>query len=204
MKYLRDICRERCFKPNGILHVGASMLEEAEQYRDELGVKTVIWVEAQPHSERRSERAKWFDQVLYEQTPFSDKTEVVELRFASNEVSSSILPFKRHSEIYPDIVVTKTIPVVAVRADEFLVGRWPIEIDTLVLDVQGAELKVLKGLGELLTQIKLAWIETNLNELYEGCPLQPELDDWMAKHGFPNRDFQEIHKDEWGECAWWR
>jgi FkbM family methyltransferase len=178
------------------------MLEEAEQYQG-MGVKKVIWVEAQPESERRQEQAKRYGQILHEFTAFSDGKWNAVLRIASNEVSSSILPFAGHSRIYPDIVVTKEIPIKTVRADEFF-KDFPPEIDTLVLDVQGAELNVLKGMGDLLRQIKTAWLEVNVTELYEGCALQPELDDWMAKAGFPNRDFQMIHQPEWGECLYWR
>lgn len=200
---LKELSEKHGFKPTGILHVGAGMLEEAEQYRD-MGVEKVIWVEALPHSEDRFSRANEFGHELYEGTPFSDRQEDVILRVASNLVSSSILPFKRHSEVYSDIVVTKEIPMLAVPAADRLRGAFPPEIDTLVLDVQGAELKVLRGMGKLLDQIQRAWLEVNLKEMYAGCVLKPELDDWMAKAGFVNTEFFPVHDEEWGEALYWR
>lgn len=191
------------FKPTGILHVGAAMLEEAEVYHQLVGEK-VMWVEAQPHSPLRKERADKFGQILFENVPFSDKTEPVILSITNNEVSSSILPLKRHSEIYPDIVVTQALRAYAARADDFFEAGLPSDINTLVLDVQGAELKVLKGMGKLLDQIEWIWAEVNLKELYEGCVLKPELDHWLAQHGFPLQEFFPVHHGEWGESLYRR
>lgn len=201
---LKELSEKHGFKPTGILHVGAAMLEEAEQYRD-MGVEKVIWVEALPDDEKRAERAKLFDHVLFQSCPLSDKTEIVEFQVASNSVSSSILPLKRHADVYPDIVVDKTLTMMTFRAD-FYFGIYGFlqEIDTLVLDVQGAELKVLRGMGKLLDQIQRAWLEVNLKEMYAGCVLKPELDDWMAKAGFVNTEFFPVHDEEWGEALYWR
>lgn len=205
MKYLCDVCADHGIKPTGILHVGAAMLEEAEQYRD-MGVKKVIWVEADKPSKRRQARAHEFGHDLFEYTALSDKREGVEFRVASNEASSSILPFARHSVIYPDIVVSESRPMFSERADEVFKDEYalPIEIDTLVLDVQGAELKVLRGMGKLLDQIKTAWLEINATELYTGCALRPDIEMWMRDKGFVNSDFQWVHQEEWGEELFWR
>lgn len=200
---LKELSEKHGFVPTGILHVGAGMLEEAEQYRD-MGVKTVIWVEALPHDDKRSARAKEFGNTLYEQCPLSDRMENVILLVASNSCSSSIMPFLRHSEIYPEVVVTNQYILCSFRGDQFLAYRFPPEIDTLVVDVQGAELRVVRGLGELMERIKRAWIEVNLKEQYEGAVLKPELDDWMAKSGFVNNEFYPAHPDEFGDSFYWR
>lgn len=201
---LKELSEKHGFKPTGILHIGAAMLNEAELYK-ELGVERVIWVEALPHDEARAARAESFGHVLYENLPLSDNTEFVWFQAASNWVSSSMLPFKRHAEVYPDITVKKLVPMIAVRAEDFF--EWiplPPEIDTLVIDVQGAELKVLRGMGKVLDQMKRCFLEVNLKEMYDGCVLKPELDDWMAKAGFGNSEFYPVHDDEWGESYFWR
>jgi FkbM family methyltransferase len=200
---LSDLAQKHGFKPKGILHVGAGWLEEAQQYED-MGVKAVIWVEADYPREQRQKRATQFGHALYECLPLSDRCECVDFRVASNDASSSILPFARHSTIYPDIVVKETHKMLTLRADQvFNEGLVP-DIDTLVLDVQGAELKVLRGMGKLLDQIQRIWAEVNLKELYTGCVLKPELDDWLAKAGFGNSEFYPVHQEEWGECLYWR
>lgn len=201
---LKELSEKHSFKPTGILHVGASELNEAQLYKD-MGVRTVIWVEALPHEDRRSAKAKEFGHVLFQACPFSDQQEIVEFQVTSNEVSSSILPLKRHAEVYPDIFVKKTLTMMTFRADFwFELYGFPEEIDTIVIDVQGAELKVLRGMGKLLDQIQRAFLEVNLKEMYDGCVLKPELDDWMAKAGFVNSEFYPVHDEEWGEGYWWR
>lgn len=200
---LKDLFEKHQFHVNGILHVGAGWLEEAQLYSD-MGVKKVIWVEALPATHKRRERAEQFGHELIEAIPFSDRTELVTLRVASNSVSSSILPFKRHSEIYPDIVVEEEIKALSLRADQVFQDHFPKEIDTLVLDVQGAELKVLRGMGKLLNQIQRIFTETNLTEMYEGCVLEPQLRDWLAKRGFVNWETFDVHLEEWREAFAWR
>jgi FkbM family methyltransferase len=200
---LPDLFRVHGWKCGGIMHVGAAMLEEAEDYQS-MGNPRVIWIEALPKSERRESRAHEFKQTLYERLAFSDAREPVKLRVASNEASSSILPFGRHSAIYPDIVVTQEIDMESRRPDEFFGDKFPPEIDTLVLDVQGAELKVLKGMGRLLNQIQRIWCEVNLKELYTGCALKPELDAWLKEAGFPHSEEHPVHLEEWSEALYWR
>lgn len=200
---LKELSEKHGFKPTGILHIGASELNEAQIYKD-MGVSKVIWVEALPHDEKRENKAKEFGHELFEHLPLSDKCECIEFYVSNNEVSSSMLPFKRHAEVYPDIVVKKKLRMMTVRADTLFGKGLPPEIDTLVIDVQGAELKVLEGMGKLLEQIQRAFLEVNLKEMYSGCVLKPELDDWMAKAGFGNSEFYPVHDEEWGEGFWWR
>lgn len=200
---LAELATKHGFKPTGILHIGAGWLEEAEQYRN-MGVSRVIWVEADKPSDRRQKRATEFGHELYEFTPLSDKMECVEFSVASNEASSSILPFARHSELYPDIVVKEKRLQLALRADQLFNGQLSVDIDTLVLDVQGAELKVLKGMRRMIDQIQRAFVEVNLRELYTGCVLKPELDDWMWKAGFGHMEEYPVHLEEWQEQFFWR
>jgi len=199
---LAEFCKLKSIKPKGILHVGACMLEEAQHYKD-LGVDRVIWVEALPHDPARRARAAEFGHELHEFTPLSDRIETVSLRVASNIVSSSILPFKRHSEIYPDIIVKDEIPAITQRGDK-LFNYFPPEIDAMCVDVQGAELKVLKGMGMLLDQINVIYAEVNLRELYDGCVLKDELSTWLKQQGFVNQEFFPVHLEEWEEGAFWR
>lgn len=200
---LEEAIKKCGLKPSGILHVGAGMLEEADLY-SRLGIETVVWVEALPQSELRSERARHFKHMLYERLALSDYDGAGVLRVASNAVSSSILPFWRHSVIYPDIVVEKELPVRTRRADTFFDGKFPPEIDVLVTDCQGADFLVIKGMGKLLNQIKAVLSEVMLTELYQGQALKTEMENWMAGQGFTHCCFHEVHKGEWGDELFWR
>ena len=52
------------------------------------------------------------------------------------------------------------------------------------LDVQGAELLVLKGAEERINNIKVIWIEVSKVEFYESQPLENEVRKFMKKSGF--------------------
>ena len=201
---LAEIARRFGFAPTGILHVGASACNEAEVYQ-QMGIRTVIWIEALPPLKHRQDRAKYFGHTLYESTPFSDRQESIKLQVASNAVSSSILPFHRHSVLYPDIVVKEEIPTKTIRADKFFDGHaFPPEINTLVIDAQGADLRVIKGMGGLLDRMDVVVCEVFLTELYSGSDLKPEIERHMATAGFRMVEFEEVHKGEWGNCLFLR
>lgn len=56
--------------------------------------------------------------------------------------------------------------------------------DYLKLDVQGAELDVLKGATDLLGNCLMAEVEVEFVPIYEGQPLFAEVDAFMRAHGF--------------------
>ena len=66
-----------------------------------------------------------------------------------------------------------------------------------VVDVQGAELDVLKGSGSLLDQCKFLELEVSTNEFYQGQPKFNEIQEWLRLQGFfaiwePSENLQEF------------
>lgn len=197
----REVVEIRDIKPRGVLHVGAAMLEEAEDYQA-MNVLRVIWVEAMPASLARMARALIFEHELYEGIALSDTCGPGILHTTSNECSTSLLPLKRHNDLYPGVKQLEDVATELKRADKLF--KRLNGIDTLVVDVQGMELPVLRGMGKLLSKIKWCWLEVNETELYEGCTLKPELDDWMAKAGFGLSEYFPNMPGEWGDCFFCR
>ena len=63
--------------------------------------------------------------------------------------------------------------------------EWDLKnFDHWVLDVQGAELLVLKGSGNLINFCKSIFIEISNVDAFEGGVLWPELDDWLKNNQF--------------------
>lgn len=58
------------------------------------------------------------------------------------------------------------------------------KIGLLKIDVQGAELEVLKGGRDLLSRTEFAWIEVSFKELYHQSPLFSDIVSFMESQGF--------------------
>jgi FkbM family methyltransferase len=98
--------------------------------------------------------------------------------------SSSLLRPDRHLDVHPWVHFESMIEV-KTETLEGVCGREGIsDIDLVHLDVQGAELSVLKGAGSLLGRIGAIWMEVEAVPLYEGQPLKSDVERFMTRHGF--------------------
>ncbi len=74
----------------------------------------------------------------------------------------------------------------------------------LLWTFRGVELRVLKSLGDLLHNFKFVQSEVNLEELYEGCCLIDELDEYLNNFGF-KRTITKLWDDGavgWGDALY--
>jgi FkbM family methyltransferase len=85
----------------------------------------------------------------------------------------------------------------AVRFDSLGIKK----IDFVHLDVQGAELKVLDGMGEVLDAVKMIWCEVATVSLYDGQPLKAEVEKYLSFKGF-KKTKDTSHK--FGDQLWQR
>lgn len=190
----------------GVLHIGASEGQEAQAYQD-LGVERVVWIEADP---------KIFLKLKYHLRRFpnqeavlacvSDREEETLFNIANNGgQSSSLLEFGTHSQVHPEVKFSSKIAVTTKRIDS-LDHDWE-GLDFLNIDLQGAELMALKGMGKVLDQFKYAYLEVNWRHLYKDCPLFPELVQFMKEKGFKCKEWQECGNTFWGDAffmkEWW-
>lgn len=97
--------------------------------------------------------------------------------------TSSVLPADKKLLGHEIDISGKTIPVLAKTLDE-VAGSTTGTIDLLKIDVQGAELDVLKGGTKTLERTHFAWIEVSFKPLYEGSALFADIQQFMEAHGF--------------------
>jgi FkbM family methyltransferase len=89
-------------------------------------------------------------------------------------MSSSILPPKRHLDIYPSVSFPETCRVVGYRLDDIVKSLYnskslrQMEYEMLYLDVQGAELHVLRGSSQLIETAKYIYTEVGTGDGYRG------------------------------------
>jgi FkbM family methyltransferase len=107
-----------------------------------------------------------------------------ELQVSANRVSSSLLPMaERHLRTAPESAVTGAVEVEVARLDGLDAVR-PDERAYLKIDVQGAELDVLRGAAATLPSVRLLEAELSTVTLYEGQPLIGEVIQHVQQAGF--------------------
>lgn len=189
----------------GVLHCGSSWGQEADAYAS-LGISRVIWVEALPDVYRKlvENVARYPEHVPLWACLSDTDGDVVNFNVADNGgQSSSFLEFGTHRQAHPGVHFVKSMEMVTTRLDTLL-QQNDVVLGTgwfLNVDVQGAELKVLKGIGELLRCFEHAYVEVNLDHLYKGCPLIGEIDAYMDGFGFVRKE-TKMTKQGWGDACY--
>jgi len=179
---LSELYKKYHINPTGVLHIGASLGQEAETYHQH-GLK-VIWVEAiRDVYKQLCRNVLKYTGTISINACVSDKDgDIVDFNISNNEgQSSSLFEFGTHTIEHPGIVFTEKTRLHTARVDTLLRDRKiePHEYDFVNLDIQGAELLALKGMD--LTHIRYVYIEVNERELYKGCPLLPEIDAYLKR-----------------------
>lgn len=173
-------------KPKGVLHVGANRGEEAPIY-NELGIKKVIWIEANEDIFKQlvNNIAQYPDQSAMCYCIGDEHDKPVTFHVSNNgSQSSSVLELGTHKIQHPEVHYIDHKPMVTKRIDKLFEDNFPKEIDFINLDVQGFEGNVLKGMGDLLHQIKWAYIEVNKAAVYEKCLQVDDIDFYLSSFGF--------------------
>lgn len=201
----RNLFPKYNINPKGVLHIGANVGEEAPIY-NQLGITDVYWIEANYNliSKLKQNVDPFYHKVITACIGDSDGQEVV-FNISNNAgQSSSYLEFGTHKTAHPDVHYTDHIIMKTCRIDTiFNVHRLGIPLfDFLNIDLQGAELKALKGMGELLHQFKWAYLEVNKEELYKGCALVGEIDEYMLTFGFKRVETKWCGNTGWGDALY--
>lgn len=185
------------------MHCGASLGQEvAEYYKN--GIEHSIWIEALPSI---------YAQLLINLLPYKDAIAIKEcvsdvdgkevlFNVANNEgQSSSLLEFGTHIKEHPTVKFVNRIKMETIRLDT-LIKKYRLDMskyDFLNIDLQGAELMALKGLGDYLKGFKYLYLECNRAELYKSCPMVEELDEYVKPFGFERVETKWTGAG-WGDC----
>ena len=195
---------------NGVIHVGAHRGEEINEYGD-LGAKTVIWVEANPEV---------FDEMCIMLTNAEANIDSHAFQYAAstedhgtaefnryygpdaghlvgNKGCSSLLKAEgRFEEWYKDTIEVETITIDTLLEEE---GFNVEDFQLLNMDVQGAELMVLRGSEKVLDNVK--WITTEAtweDPDYIDNVMYDELKSFLESKGFVETQIIP-HAENWGD-----
>jgi FkbM family methyltransferase len=171
----------------GLIHVGANSGQERQQYaKHDLDV---LWIEPHPTVFQELERnIAPFRKQRAIQSLITDSDDLThEFHVSSNSgASSSILKFKHHKDIWPQVYFTGTITLTSVTLDTLL-SRHNIDphlYQALVLDTQGSELLVLRGAKRLIPSLRYIKTEVSDFEAYADCCQLVDIRCFMSAHGF--------------------
>ena len=188
-------------RPAGVLHVGAHAAEEAGDYATH-GWQPVIWVDMLPENCEALRRRFAGDprNIVLQAACWDADGEQLPVFRGSNSQASSLLEPQDHVTLYPGITFSQDAGMATSRLDSILPADS--KFDYLSLDIQGAELRALRGLGRHLAGIKWACIEVNTRHLYSGGALMSELDAFMHEAGFLRLLTRMAGTKGWGDALY--
>jgi FkbM family methyltransferase len=188
-------------KFTGILHVGAHDCEEIGDYDRYISRDRVLWIEA--IEEKVTACKERYPDILIENAVVSDVVETVNFHVSNNGASSSFLELGLHRHMYPDIRYERSIECQTQKLED-IVAKYDVSFNFINLDIQGAELKALRGLGgSYLSNVDYIYAEVNSDYVYEGCSLVGEIDDYLAGFGL-HRVETEWTGYRWGDALYIR
>lgn len=172
-----------------LLHCGAGFADEAQIY-DKYGFNRVVWIEANPSllGEIIDNLSAYPYQEVYCAALWDEDDCELKLYSASNVYSSSLLTPKQHIKNFPQISFVDGVTVKTRRLDSLQL-EFPFS-SVLVMDLQGAEARALRGARKTINQMAFVYSEFSLSELYEGGSTLTELREALGE------DFEILIKAE--------
>ena len=170
-------------KVKGIIHIGAHRGEEVDEFKKMFGQEIKLHL-----FEPQSEHFKILE-AMYESNSdiklynfgCGDKKENVNLNKADNDgLSSSVLNPKLHLNLHPEVKFISKELIKIEKLDSFKIQ----DSNFVAIDVQGYELKALKGGVDTIKKLDYIYLEINKEEVYEDCPLVDDIDKFLIDFGF--------------------
>lgn len=128
-----------------------------------------------------------------------EKSGAATMNVSRSDDSSSLLPITdQQTEMFPGTEKVDTEQVRVGVLSDYLETSDISGSALLKIDVQGYELNVLKGCGELLNQFEHCYVECSYRELYQGQALAPEIVKFMTDFGFDVVGKFNTHTDKAG------
>jgi FkbM family methyltransferase len=178
--------------PLTIIQVGASGGQELQQFI-EAGITDALLIEPldMPFEILKARTANLSNYLPLKALIHARNGIEINFNVASNGgMSSSILEPLAHLSMYPEITFSEKIALTSYRLDSVVTHLFNESkirnkyAEMLYLDVQGGELFVLKGAGELLEDVKYIWTEIGLGDGYKGAAKYLDIIHFLANYQF--------------------
>jgi FkbM family methyltransferase len=199
----------QCFgiQPGPLLHIGAHLVQERHSY-SKFGFEPVAWVEAQRDivEEARVLLEQYPNQRIFQAALWSSSNYEMTFHIAGHEGSSSSL-LEPHliTASHPEVWTKQKYQTLSITLDD-LIQRESLAEDfrIIVLDVQGAEIEVIKGGTNALQNIDYIITEISSIELYKGTAKIRELSEVLDQLDFSMVASELNRSTGWGEALYMR
>lgn len=187
----------------GAITIGADEGQELPFYIEN-NIKNLVFFEPRPPAFKSLlEKTKKLDSSFKVQSfnvGLGDTECIKPMYTAGGGQASSFLKPKLHLEKHPNIVfrdnMVYDLPIKTL--DSYNLAPY---FNYMHLDVQGYELKVLKGGQKTLNNILALSTEVNIIELYESCVMLNELDTFLKNAGFKQAELC-VNDFGWGDALY--
>ena len=183
------------YSPEVILDVGTRDLEESIQLSQAFPDARIIAFEPNPKQfQYCQELSKNYPNIEVHEYACSDEESIVDFWIVNeNQGASSMLePIEINAGWqygYRSCTWDKISGIRARRIDNVLRELGVGRVDIVWMDVQGVELKALKGMGTYIDHIKIIHAEAALRPFYKGHILKNELEEWLNQHDYNTEVF---------------
>lgn len=108
--------------------------------------------------------------------------DIATINISQNSYSSSLLRVRQeHLDAAPQTQIVRSEECLVTKTKDLLHSFQAHGIEAIKIDTQGYEKEVLKGLEELISDVRLVLVEMNSIHCYENCPDLIDLDQWLVK-----------------------
>jgi FkbM family methyltransferase len=196
---VKEIVKAWSIQPSGVIHVGAHAAEESNEYQ-KYNWKPVTWIEANPLLIDRLREIVPREDVVICAALWDEDGATIDFNIATNGESSSLLAPAQHLHEYPEIHFASKLNLQTKRLDSLMMDVP----NFLNLDVQGAELRVLRGMGKLINSLDYIYTEVNDIELYVDCAKLNEIDEFLVSNDFHRICLRRSGDAGWGDALYAR
>lgn len=187
---------------SGIIHVGANHALESRFY-DAYGKVPVAFFEPIPdvYEKAVANTAKYPSQRVFHACCTDSDGDEITFNISSNRgMSSSIFPLGRHGDIVPGVRYVENLVMRTSRVDTILKEHYRLDdFNLAVIDTQGADLLVVRGLGRFIDYLDAIYIEVSDTPLYEGGASFHEIYRYLDALGF-NLAMLKTTNTDWGNA----
>jgi FkbM family methyltransferase len=171
--------------PSVILDIGSRDLDQSIEFITAFPNTRVIAFEPNPDMIGVcKEKQKGYPAIELYEYAISDEDAIIDFYSVKGNVGASSTLKPSDNFIAGVTGWNKVSGIQAKRLDTLLPELGVDKVEVVWMDVQGVELKALKGMGKFFDDVKLLHTEASQRGYYEGHILKDELEEWIHQRDF--------------------